>query len=303
MAQILVVRGGALGDTILTLPLLESIRRLEPERGIFFVGSRAYKSLVPPDVSFQALDGPEWLWLFSETISPLPGIGDSFQEAYVVLNRPDIVVSNLLKAGVKVVRHTTAKPPSDRHVVESMHRGLGLPIPSRAPILSHLTPEGMQDLIWLHPGSGSPGKCMPLDFMASVAETLKASTGWDVAVTAGEEDAFLTRLPSWNRLTGAADTRLYVNKSLTEICRELGAARLFVGNDSGISHLAAGLGIPSVVFFVFTDPAQWSPWAPENSLKVVDVRALDREAAGFARECLGMIERFISGLPAAAGSM
>jgi heptosyltransferase III len=290
MARILVVRSGALGDTILTLPLLESICRFRPDCRVLFVGSRAYKSLVPPDISFQALDSPEWLWLFSETISPPPGTTDAFKEAYVILNQPGTVIGNLQKSGVKTIRHTSSKPQAGRHLVESMHLGLGMPIPARAPALSHLSPTRTKDLIWLHPGSGSPGKCLPLDVMASLAETLKACTGWDLAVTAGREDAFLTGHPAWERLTAAPGTCLYLNRPLAEICEELGAARLFVGNDSGISHMAAGLGVPSIVFFVSTEPAQWAPWVPEIQIKVVDVRTASRDPEGLGRDILGTVD-------------
>jgi ADP-heptose:LPS heptosyltransferase len=57
-----------------------------------------------------------------------------------------------------------------------------------------------------------------------------------------------------------------------EICEKLGSARLFIGNDSGVSHLAAGLGIPSAVMFMATDPAQWMPWARPENLHVMDLR-------------------------------
>jgi len=291
MNQILVVRSGALGDTILTLPLLASIRRIRPDCRVSFLGSRAYRSLIPPDISFQGLDSPEWVWLFSEAISPLPGLVDTFREAYVILDRPDTVVAILRKAGIKIIQHTCSRPQADRHVVESMHEGLGMPSPPRAPVLSHMAPAARtRNFIWLHPGSGSSRKCIPLDVMASVAEILKTCTGWDLVVTAGEEDAFLLKQPAWERLTASAGTRLYLNRALEEICEELGAARLFVGNDSGMSHLAAGLGVPSVVFFVSTNPAHWAPWVPESRLKAVDFRCADCDAAGLARACLGMIE-------------
>jgi ADP-heptose:LPS heptosyltransferase len=46
---------------------------------------------------------------------------------------------------------------------------------------------------------------------------------------------------------------------LYELAAWLGRARIFVGNDSGISHLAAAVGTPVVVFFRATDPRVWAP--------------------------------------------
>jgi ADP-heptose:LPS heptosyltransferase len=55
---------------------------------------------------------------------------------------------------------------------------------------------------------------------------------------------------------------------------------LYLGNESGICHLAAGLGVPSIVLFVSTDPAQWAPWAPEEQVVPIDLRGRDLENPG-----------------------
>jgi ADP-heptose:LPS heptosyltransferase len=156
--------------------------------------------------------------------------------------------------------------------VEHLHEAFGLAIPRREPALLHLAPGGSRNLIWVHPGSGGPKKCVPLKFIASLSAQLSKQTGWPVAVTAGEEDGFLKEDPSWKRLTCERDTILFENRPLGEICKELGGARHFIGNDSGISHLASGLGIQSTLFFISTDPAQWAPWVPHDRLRLLDVR-------------------------------
>jgi len=158
------------------------------------------------------------------------------------------------------------------HVVEHFHEGLGLPAPPRKPALTHFAQAGGEDLIWIHPGSGGPSKCLPLNFFTRIAEDLANSTGLDLAITVSEQDAFLRDLPGWMEFVNRPGTTLLENRPLTELCSKLGAARLFIGNDSGIGHLAAGLGIPSVVMFVATDPVQWMPWVPRENLHVLDLR-------------------------------
>lgn len=49
---------------------------------------------------------------------------------------------------------------------------------------------------------------------------------------------------------------------LYELARWLRHARIFIGNDSGISHLAAAVGTPVVCFFRSTDLRVWSPRGP-----------------------------------------
>jgi heptosyltransferase-3 len=270
--SILIVRPGALGDTILTFPLLASLRRQHPHARITLLGNRACKNLTPPGIALESIDDRKWLWLFSSSPPDHSSAIAAFSRAYVILNRPDIVVANLVRTGTESVCHAGSRPARGQHLVEHLHEAFGLPVPPQKPALLHLTPSQGQDLIWVHPGSGGPKKCVPLELITSFSEQLSRQTGWPLAVTAGEEDAFLKEQPAWKRLTRDRDAILFENRPLEEICRELGGAQLFVGNDSGISHLAAGLGIPSTLFFISTDPVQWAPWAPREQLRVLDVR-------------------------------
>lgn len=270
--RILVIRTGALGDTILTLPLLSSLRVVHPGALLTYVGSRAYKDLIPRETAFYAIDDPKWLWLFAKGTEPPHEKPEPFDAAYVILNQPDVVTNNLRNAGTAVIRTVSSRPNEGAHLVEHVHRELGLPVPPRESCLRHLAPPGTKDLMWVHPGSGGQRKCLPLGLMISCVQRLREFTGWDVVVTAGEEDAFLKQHPEWETLVAGPGTVLLENRPLPELCAKLGSARIFLGNDSGIGHLAAGLGIFSVLFFVDTDPLQWAPWVPSGNLHIVDVR-------------------------------
>jgi len=270
--SILIVRPGALGDTILTFPLLASVRAKHPRSRITLLGSRRFKEILPPGVQFQAIDDPEWLWLFSGKRKGVDPGRPVFDCAYVILNRPRDVVENLKANGTSRVVCSTSTPPEGVHLVEHLHRGTGLPVPHRSPALLHLAAGGKKDLLWVHPGSGGPGKCVPLELTINFVRQVRVQTGLPVAITASEEDAFLQEQGRWETLINSPQTVLLQNRPLTEICRELGGARLFVGNDSGMAHMAAGLGIPSTIFYVATDPIQWSPWVPENQLRIIDLR-------------------------------
>jgi heptosyltransferase III len=271
--KILVVRSGALGDTILTFPLLESLKTSHPGATITLFGSRKLADLLPRELEFQPLDSTQNSWLFGDESSKVPDWVFQHDKAYVILNKPDLVVSNLRKIGIPSVHWIASQPPEGKHLVEHLHEGLGLRAPPRRPALMHLAPPDTKNLIWLHPGSGGMKKCAPLQLMSSFVESLRETARWNLAVTAGEEDAFLEADPLWRRLTDTQGTLVLKNRPLREICAQLGGARAYLGNDSGITHLAAGLGIPATVFFVSTDPRQWAPWVPPEQLTIMDLRS------------------------------
>ncbi|MBM3299701.1 MAG: glycosyltransferase family 9 protein, partial [Deltaproteobacteria bacterium] len=288
--RFLVVRPGALGDTILALPLLSSVQGQHPDSVVTLLGNRAYQELLPPGIEFCAIDDPSQLWIFSGENVELDPTIPVYERAYVILERPADVIRNLRRARIESIRHVGSRPPAGTHVVKHLHCGLGLPVPSPAPALKHLAPSEKKDLIWIHPGSGGRKKCLPLELMAFLSESLTTKTGWDLAITLGEADEFLKKLPGWKRLV-QTHVQLFENRPLKEICRELGRAKLFVGNDSGMAHLAAGLGIRGTVFYVSTDPVQWAPWVREGEVRVMDLRGRQASRPELEQEVLAAINQ------------
>jgi len=288
--DILVVRPGALGDTVLTLPIIASVAAQFPRGRITFLGTRQYADLIPPAVRFQEVDSRKWTWLFGEDLEPESGQDGPYDIAFVILKRPATVIANLERTGTHSVRSATSSVPPGLHAVEYLHQALGLGLPPKAPSLPHLATRHRQDIIWIHPGSGGPTKCAPLELFVTLAHELRLATGWEIVVTAGEDDAFLKNHSHWNRLAHMPGTTVMENLPLKRLCENLGGAGLFVGNDSGISHLAAGLGVPAAVLFVATDPAQWAPWADPERLCTVDLRSTSPSGSR-VKTLIGELER------------
>ncbi len=270
--RILVVRPGALGDTILGIPLLNSIRQANPGSSLTVLGTDRYRVLLPHGMEFHSMDHREGLWLFGPRTSSQSADLPKYDKAYLILTQADRVAENLRNAGTASVVQVPSRPSEGVHVVEHLHQGLRLPLPERKAVFTHLGPGEGSPLIWLHPGSGGQRKCVPPELLLPAAERLRDGLGWDMAVTVGEEDEFLKDHPAWKRLIDDRRTQLLEKRPYEELCKTLGAAGLFVGNDSGMSHLAANLGVPSAVFFVATDPAQWAPWVPEDQLRVIRLK-------------------------------
>jgi len=145
------------------------------------------------------------------------------------------VADNLKKSGIPEVFHANPFPSSGQAATHLL-RTIGLP----APELPDLWHRG-SDRIILHPGSGSPAKVWP--GFADLARTLTESV----------------------MLLGPCETSVRYsnpcleNLSLPEVAEELRRCRLFLGNDSGITHIAAYWGTPTVALFGPTDPEIWGP--------------------------------------------
>jgi hypothetical protein len=97
--------------------------------------------------------------------------------------------------------------------------------------------------VGMHPFSGSSAKNWPLENFQSLARLLPLP----VQFCAGPEE----------QLDGA-----HRFDSLSGVASWLASARVYIGNDSGISHLAAALGTPAIAIFRATDPRVWAPRGP-----------------------------------------
>jgi ADP-heptose:LPS heptosyltransferase len=120
-----------------------------------------------------------------------------------------------------------------------------------------------QPFVVLHPGAGGRRKRWPAERFAALAERL-AGLGYDVAITQGEsdEEAVAAMRASLRRV----EARALAGLRLAELAAVLARARLFVGNDSGITHLASLLGVPAVGIFGPYDPAYWAPIGPRVAI-------------------------------------
>ena len=124
--------------------------------------------------------------------------------------------------------------------------------------------------IILHPGSGSKKKVWPLERFLSLAKTLQDRFNSRIHIVLGPAEGSETE----RVFEGMAPHPLIQVKglSLLQLASVIEGCRLFIGNDSGVSHLASALGIPTIALFGPTDPKVWSPrgervrWFKKNPL-------------------------------------
>jgi ADP-heptose:LPS heptosyltransferase len=111
-------------------------------------------------------------------------------------------------------------------------------------------------IICVHPGASVPERRWPADCFRQVAERL-AERGYSLVLTGTEAESVLTRQVNPETSPPALD--LAGCTSLGALAALLRRARLLVCNDTGVSHLAAALGTPSVVISTGNNAARWAP--------------------------------------------
>jgi lipopolysaccharide heptosyltransferase II len=126
--------------------------------------------------------------------------------------------------------------------------------------------EKRTPLAVIHPAAAFDTKQWATERFASVAESLASRGLAIVAITASTEAHVADKLKQHTMAPVVAFTDL----SLPEVTALLSQARLFVGNDSGIAHMAAAVGAPSVVIFGSSNTAHWRPWAQVPAEIVVE---------------------------------
>jgi len=111
--------------------------------------------------------------------------------------------------------------------------------------------------IALHPGSGSESKNWPEEHWCQLIALLLKQGNVKLVLVGGEaESERVRRLASKFPIPRL---RLSLNEPLARVARELAGCRIFVGHDSGITHLAAALGVRCVVLWAQTNEKVWRP--------------------------------------------
>jgi ADP-heptose:LPS heptosyltransferase len=183
-------------------------------------------------------------------------------EAALCYSRSADVARALESVSPRVVVHDPA--PASEHAAAWLARPLSaLGIPVVAPVslvatdeerdVTHALRERLPPrFLAVHPGSGSARKNWPAERFAELAARLSNGAPWLLSLGPADE----REAAALHAAPGAVITRDLPPRHLGAL---LASAGLYVGNDSGVSHLAAAYGAPTLALFGPTDPAAWSP--------------------------------------------
>jgi heptosyltransferase-3 len=137
-----------------------------------------------------------------------------------------------------------------------------------AGIAARLAAVGLEGKVFavVHPAAAFDTTQWATENFARVIAELAANELPTVVITGPKETSLVDALQS----LAATPITAFTNLALPEVTALLSQARLFVGNDSGIAHIAAAVETPSVVIFGSSNRAHWGPWATRPAEMVFD---------------------------------
>ncbi|MFP3871204.1 MAG: glycosyltransferase family 9 protein [Syntrophobacteria bacterium] len=283
---LLVVHQGAIGDFILSLPALEALHRRFPQAGFIFVARPHIVQIIRRRPYFRAVldcSSIRWVPLYQtggrlasavlQSLAPVESIFVFGRVSSQVL--ADNLGNNLSKAFFRL------DPFPDPHLglgvseyqCRQLHK-LGIPaIPPPVPVIApshhdvleargflrrNLGPD--RRLVLLHPGSGGRRKLWSSSGWLGLLHRLVGKPHLRPGLLQGPADADMVEALRAH----FEDTSLIhvENWPLGQLAALISHAALFLGNDSGISHLAAACGIPTIVLFGPTGSRIWAPPGP-----------------------------------------
>jgi heptosyltransferase-3 len=273
--SLLVVRPGAIGDALLACPSLAALRSAHPGSPLVFMAHPAVAQLVLEEGltdHFYSRDGPESDALFAESPSlAMQQLGAIRTAVAWSTDSDGRLAANLAALGAQPLVIASARPREDggKHVAQHLLDTLA-PLGVRGSVESwagfrraagrlapsESRPNGAGALVVLHPGSGSRRKNWPAERFAALGARLREQSSAWLTVLAGAADEFV--LEAFAK-QATFPYSVLTERPLIELAAVLAACDLYVGNDSGISHLAGLCGAPTVAVFGPTDPQLWRP--------------------------------------------
>jgi heptosyltransferase III len=290
--KILVIRGGAIGDFVLTLPAIAALRRQFPSAHLEVLGYPhiAQLALVGGLVNHvQSIEAQALAGFFARNGQLVEDLANYFSEFDLILSYlydPDeIFQTNVARCTGAQFLVGPHRPDEHGRVhatqvylkpLERLAIFDADPVPRLWLESARSAPNarfGVAGWLALHPGSGSERKNWPETKWAELLQHLLNFTRFSLLLVGGEAEG--ERLQRLAATLPVARYRVAQSWPLAELARQLALCNGFVGHDSGVSHLAAAVGLPGLVLWADTVEEVWRP--PSETVVIL------RHPGGLAR--------------------
>ena len=290
--HILIIHQGALGDLIVSLPCFYAIRAAFPEAVIEVMGYPRHLSLLDKRFYADAVcsaDRADMASLYSEQSPVHPGLSayfEKFEKIYYFGGKAGkTVLRNMAELhGPELLHIKTFPENANRHVIDyqlgQLHAS-GYDTSCTTPriflldedrkeaktFLAHHAGKGScRPLIALHPGSGSAKKNWPVRYYAALVRSLHRITHGIFLLIEGPADE--QPVAQLKKEVDGVPAMILQTPALPVLAAILQECNLYIGNDGGITHLAAAANIPVVAIFGPSDSRVWGPRG--EKVRIVD---------------------------------
>lgn len=257
-ARSLVVHTGALGDFLLACPAIARVAEAgrvvlagSPERHALAVAAGIAEKAVPLDALHlhEALGGSETAPRFRDALQ-------GYTRAVIWMRDPGDILKNAFQAaGIPHVIAAPGLPHADWPGHAAAYYCASIKVAENPEFTLKIPPmPGLHTVI--APGSGASAKNYPLQHFQTIARALEVKKHRVTWLLGPADDGI--ELPP--------DANVLRTPDLTHLAAQLAAAHLYIGNDTGPTHLAALTGCPTLALFGKTNPDTWRPLGPHTQI-------------------------------------
>jgi heptosyltransferase III len=273
--RILIARTGGIGDSVLTLPLVNIIKKFNSEIQIDLLGNDNMLSVGKLSGlfdNFYSVDEKYFANLFSSSCASddIKSFFGRYEEVYFfsVADEKERMSAKILRCGVKKCRIQDPRPHENfkKHIFTYLAEILDADYHLHENVIDDLFNDFQINLPYnenkkffiIHPGSGSMKKNWPVERFCNIAE--KYENVKFILGPAEIERGLDKKIPR-------EKFDIVYTQKLEDLFELMGKSKIYFGNDSGISHLSAACGIKSIVLFGPTNPVVWRP--PGKSINII----------------------------------
>ncbi|UCF63028.1 MAG: hypothetical protein JSW33_10665 [bacterium] len=246
---------GALGDNVLTWPIVAAMRLSYPDYHFIGLGKPEIVKLAQHlgllDSTIDQ-ESPELLSFWSG--KSIPKILSTVGGAIIWLNDPDPSISLLRTICslpvVQISRKSNQTRPMTQFYWQQVSKYYNIRQPHQI-TYDRPNPNILQRYILIHPGSGSSEKNYPISYYVQIAREISKHTKHEIAFVLGPAE-YARRLEIELR-----DFLTFKPLNLSGLLTLLQQTILLIGNDSGVSHLAGFTGVPTLALYKQTNSNIW----------------------------------------------